>query len=91
MKGAAAALADDLHRATTHTAWVTPVVVIWAPFEQRSLDDHGVSWVHGDELRDWLADQPLKLADGRRGQLAQAIRTIPAASATRKPSDRSHE
>jgi hypothetical protein len=91
MKGAAAELADDLHHATSHKAWVTPIVVIWAPFEQRSLEDHGVRWVHGKDLRDWLAGQPLKLAVGRRGQLAQAIRTIPAASATRKPSDRSHE
>jgi hypothetical protein len=87
MKGAAAALADDLHRATGHKAWVTPVVVIWAPFEQRSLEDDGVRWVHGEELRDWLAGQPLKLADTRREQLAQAITMIPAASAKRKPSD----
>jgi hypothetical protein len=87
MKGAAAELADDLHRATSHKAWVTPVVVIWAPFEQRSLEDHGVRWVHGEELRGWLAGEPPKLADERREQLAQAVRTIPAASATRKPSD----
>ncbi|MGC2374421.1 MAG: nuclease-related domain-containing protein [Solirubrobacteraceae bacterium] len=37
MRGAAAELADDLGHETGKRPWVTPVVVIWAPFEHVSL------------------------------------------------------
>jgi Nuclease-related domain len=86
MKGAAAELADDLHRATSHKAWVTPVVVIWAPFEQHTLKDSGVLWIHCKALRDWLAGQEVKLAHERREQLARAIEALPRAASAPEPS-----
>jgi hypothetical protein len=80
MRGAAAELAGDLCRATCQQPWVTPVVVIWAPFEQHAVEDSGVIWIHGEALRDWLASQEVKLADKRREQLAQAVEKLPRAT-----------
>lgn len=79
MKGAAFGLAEDLRQATGRRPWVTPVVVIWAPFEQRILEDSGVAWVHGEALREWLSGRPVKLSDERREQLAQAAKALPKA------------
>lgn len=86
MRGAAAELADDLGSATGQRPWVTPVVVIWAPFEQHTLKDSGVLWIHGNALRDWLASQEGKLAHERREQLAQTIEVLPRASSAPEPS-----
>jgi Nuclease-related domain len=85
MRGAAAELADDLGRATGQRPWVTPVVVIWAPFEQHAIEDGGVLWVHGKALREWLASQEAKLADGRREQLAQAVEALPSVACAPEP------
>jgi hypothetical protein len=84
MRGAAAELADDLLSATGQRPWVKPVIVIWAPFEQHTLENSGVLWIHGNALRDWLATQEIKLADGRREQLARAIKALPRASSAPK-------
>jgi hypothetical protein len=34
--------------------WVTPVVVLWADFPERYAEDDGVTYIHGDDLVDWL-------------------------------------
>lgn len=77
IKSAAADLSDDLARATGRKVWVTPVVVLWAPFEQRSVEQNGVRWIHGKALRDWIESDPPKLAEARAEQLAQAVKTMP--------------
>lgn len=87
MKGAAFGLADDLRHATGRRPWVTPVVVIWAEFEQRMHEDDGVVWVHGKALREWLSAQPVKLSDERREQLVRAVAALPRASMTHEPPD----
>lgn len=85
IKGAAAELAEDLARTTGRKAWVTPVVVIWAPFEQRSIEQHGVRWVHGEALHDWLAGEPPKMAEARREQLARAVEAMPRQRQDKQP------
>jgi hypothetical protein len=86
MRGAAAELADDLGHETGKRPWVTPVVVIWAPFEQRVVEDGGVLWIQGKALRGWLNSQETKLEGGRLEQLGRAIEGLPEATNTRERS-----
>ncbi len=63
MRGTAAELADDLGSATGKRPWVTPVVVIWAPFEQHAIEDNGVHWTRQSATRP--AHQPRHQACAR--------------------------
>ena len=84
MRGAAAELADDLGHTTGKRPWVTPIVVIWAPFEQRVVEDRGVLWIHGKALREWLTNQKTKLEGARLEQLTGTIEALPKATSTRE-------
>jgi hypothetical protein len=53
---------------------VQPVVVIWAPFEQRSILSGGVAWVSGKHLAKVLAQRPVTLTPDDVGQVAAALR-----------------
>ncbi len=86
MRGAAAELADDLGHETGKRPWVTPVVVIWAPFEQRVVEDGGVLWIQGKALRGWLNSQETKLEGGRLEQLGRTIEGLPEATNMRERS-----
>ena len=59
------------------------VAVIWAPFPERLAISAGITYIAGDDLADWLSDQPRRLAggvpysdrdDGPVDQLARALR-----------------
>jgi hypothetical protein len=52
--------------------WVTPVMVIWADFPQRVIEDRCI-YVHGDALVAWLRSRPGKIAPSRVRQVAEAV------------------
>lgn len=53
--------------------WVSPVMVLWAEFPQRVVDDR-CAYVHDEELAAWLRSRPPKIAAGRVQQVAEAVR-----------------
>lgn len=52
--------------------WVTPVMVWWADFPQRVVEERCV-YVHGEELVTWLQARPTKIAPSRLTQVADAV------------------
>lgn len=74
----ARATAFDLHTrlgTAGRSPWVQSVVVLWADFDQRSIEDDNVAWVRGDELDSVLAARPVKFAGDALEQLRSATRT----------------
>lgn len=70
-------LASQMHDRILSTSrintWVTPVLVVWSPFEQRVVEQR-CSYVHGDELVAWLRARPQVIAPTRVPQLVEATR-----------------
>ncbi len=64
--------------------WVTPVMVVWAEFPQRFVEDRCV-YVHGEELAAWLRSRPPRISPGRVRQVADAVATAWAAEAESTP------
>jgi hypothetical protein len=54
--------------------WVQAVVVLWADFDQRSIERDNVAWVRGDELATVLAARPIKYSGDALEQLTSATR-----------------
>lgn len=61
LKAASAENKDAIQRLTGVKTWVQPVVVVWAPFEQRCVESNGVVFVAGEALAEWLAARPRRL------------------------------
>lgn len=53
--------------------WVTPVMVWWAEFPQRVVEER-CAYVHGEELIAWLRSRPTQIAEARVQQVAEAVR-----------------
>lgn len=68
IRGAARQLKKELDGHGTYVGWVQAVVVVWANFPQRVVEGDRVSFVHGDELADWLTSRP---ASPRAAQIAR--------------------
>lgn len=64
---------DRVRTATRLSQWVTPVMVLWGEFPQRSVVDRCV-YLHGENLADWLLAQPQRIAPNRLEQVAGAVR-----------------
>lgn len=62
LRGASAANKEALEKLTGVRTWVQPVVVVWAPFEQRYIESAGVYFIAGQALADWLRDRPSRLS-----------------------------
>jgi len=76
---------DRIRAATRINLWVTPVLVLWSDFRQREFHDT-CTFLHGEELVDWLRRQPQAIAPGRVPQIAQAVLAAwNIAPATRAP------
>jgi hypothetical protein len=54
--------------------WVQAVVVLWADFDQRSIERDNVAWVRGDQLATVLAARPIKYSGDALEQLTSATR-----------------
>jgi hypothetical protein len=73
MRGLSAGTHDALRKLTGVSAWVNAVVVVWAPFEQSVVSGRSITYVHGDQLVEWLTAQPRRLSDQQVGALSRVI------------------
>ena len=53
--------------------WVAPVMVIWADFPQRVVDENQCVYVHGDELVSWLRGREQRIAPSRMQTIVEAV------------------
>lgn len=51
--------------------WVTGVVVLWADFPQGCTEGDRMTYVHGDQLLDWLRAKPVVLSTAAVGRIAE--------------------
>ena len=83
-RGAAAQLSRDIGTVGGRTPWVQSIVVLWARFEQPSVEHNRVIWTHGSRLRELLtartAARPLDAA--AITQVAERIRAAGATGST---------
>ena len=85
--------AFDLHErigAPAARTWVQAVVVLWADFDQGSVESDKVGWVRGDMLAEVMAKRPVKYTGAQLeeliGQTRAAIRSMRERSAHEIPS-----
>jgi hypothetical protein len=77
--GRARAAAFDLHARLNSVGvdvWVQGVVVLWAQFDQRSIERDKVAWVRGDELAAVLSARPAKYSSDAVEELTSATRSV---------------
>lgn len=72
LKGLAFDVHDRLRTESGLNRWVAPVIVIWGAFPQRVAGET-CKFVHGEELANWLEQQPNQIDASRVGQVALAI------------------
>lgn len=72
LKGLAKQVHDRVLAASRLNVWVVPVMVLWADFPQREAGDR-CTFVHGDELADWLRAQPVQISDDRIQQVSAMV------------------
>jgi Nuclease-related domain len=73
IRAEAARLSEELAAATGHRCWVQPVVVLWAPFAQRTLERNRVTYLQGDELAAWLRSRARTLSRDRCSDITLAL------------------
>lgn len=73
-RGAAAALHHELQRAGINT-WVQGIVVLWADFDQRSIEHDKLAWVRGDQLAAVLRARPVRYSGELQDRLFEATQT----------------
>lgn len=56
-RGLAVELKRELDAGGVHVGWVRAVIVFWGEFEQGVVEGDRVTFVHGDQLADWLSRQ----------------------------------
>jgi hypothetical protein len=74
----AALVACHLRDSGMPSAWVQPVIVLWARFDQPPVLSDGVAWIEGKQLAGALARQPARLRDrdiARAATLLQSLGT----------------
>jgi hypothetical protein len=64
---------EAIEHLTGVRVFVHPVVVIWAPFEQRHVLSNGVNYVAGDFLETWLRSLPTRLDSSRVKQVSRLL------------------
>jgi hypothetical protein len=77
--GRAKAAAFDLHSRLNSVGvdvWVQGVIVLWAQFDQRSIERDKLAWVRGDELAAVLAARPVKYSGDSVEELTSATRSV---------------
>jgi hypothetical protein len=86
-RAAAAELSGNLQTVAGRRPWVQSVVVLWAPFEQGTVQDRRVIWTRGDCLADVLAAQaPSRLNPRDIAHIADQVR---ATTRSTEPATRS--
>jgi hypothetical protein len=78
LRGTAAQLHDEIRDRSRAGVWVVPVVVLWADFPERIVEDGDFAYVHGDELATWLVSQSRVLSPEVRSRAATALQEYAA-------------
>lgn len=73
IKRASASFSERIQSKAGLKPWVQPVVVVWARFPQRAIEDDGVQLVHGSALVEWLVQLPPRLSLDQVERLRQAV------------------
>jgi len=73
LMGASAANKEAIQHLTGVRTWVQPIVVVWAPFEQRCVESNGVVFVAGKALAQWLSTQPQRLDNAAIGRIRACL------------------
>ena len=55
--------------------WVQPVIVLWAEFEQQSIQSGGVAWIAGDRLAKTLTGRPGRITDDQVQSISAVLRS----------------
>ncbi|HEY2141421.1 MAG TPA: nuclease-related domain-containing protein [Solirubrobacteraceae bacterium] len=74
---AARSLHREIRTRTGRGPEVHPVVVLWCEFPQRVAESSRIAFVHGRDLRSWLAARSPQLDDAGRREIVQAVNAIP--------------
>jgi hypothetical protein len=74
MRSLARRVHDQVRSATKVSVWVTPVVVFWGQFAVGVVEDGGVTYVHGERLREWLSKQPARLPSAAMSRVTTALK-----------------
>jgi Nuclease-related domain len=80
MKGAAAALADQLAPVLGQRPWVTPVVVIWGRWDGAPHQHDRVAWVHGKVLAERLAEHAGHPDPAKHASVSRVLQVLKEAS-----------
>jgi hypothetical protein len=76
LTAAAVSLKKEIEVAEGERPWVHPVLVFWGDFPARIVDGPRVTFVHGDELVEWLKARPKKLSRGRQALIAAVLEDV---------------
>jgi hypothetical protein len=60
VRGQAAEISGRIRASTGRRTWVRAVVVIWGHFPSARIEHDNVTYIRGDELREWLSSLPAK-------------------------------
>ncbi len=74
---AARSLHREIRTRTGRGPEVHPVVVLWCEFPQRVAESGRIAFVHGRDLRSWLAARSPQLDDAGRREIVLALNAIP--------------
>jgi hypothetical protein len=72
----AAELSSEIQRRTGQRAWVDAVVVFWSEFPQGVVEVNRLTYVHGSQLREWLAARPTRLAPAALAKITSAVTAL---------------
>jgi hypothetical protein len=79
-------LAFELHEHLLAVAqvrtWVTPVVVLWADFPAGIQEDHGVAYVQGGRVAEYLASHSGRVPSAIRERILAALKAYPVRAST---------
>jgi len=73
------ALYREIRTRTGRGPRVHAVVVLWCEFPQAIAESSRIAFVHGRELRSWLAQRPVELEEVGRAEIVRAAQAIPTA------------
>jgi hypothetical protein len=85
----AAELSGEIQRRAGQRTWVDAVVVFWSEFPQGVVEANRLTYVHGSQLRDWLAARPARLEPAVLNKIAAAVTALKHDGETARPEARS--
>jgi hypothetical protein len=75
-RGRAASMHHQLRGVGLRPGWLQAVVVIWADFDQRSVQDNRTLWIHGKQLATHVRALPPRLKSDEIHAFATHLREV---------------